>query len=408
MPLFNPTKVRLLRCTIKGVDARLHCNGITVYEDMCKPYITATVHIVDNANMINALELQRGDQIDFAFDTGFGTYRSTQYLLDIPKEMSTKGLRTMVYDLMTATAGYFNDRANMVQRADVNVPASSVAASIHNEFIGTDAPLRMLVQTVGLIAKTDIGGFQTTNKHPFKAIQDILDRAVFPGYPSGTPVYFRDRDSYVIAPLEHLFATMSPQEHFVQKATWGSDWRHTFADSESRFAIIAAKTILSDQESSGRGSAGNVTAALKGSINMFDIAQGTELLRNLGQSGGIGGALNRFASGRIGGIPNVLQMDTRRNEPSTEQGMNSIIENAFKARVKNATAYLVKVPIQSGISCTIGKGAHIRLLPPVGDQQSMGRQRVGGLGLLSHLMHECWFDNRSVQGTTTFRLVQLE
>lgn len=396
--MINPTKIRLRNCTIKGVDCRLHTNCITVYETMCKPYITATITLIDNNGFVNGLQLKGGEQVSFAFDGGGRVYESTQYITQIEDPQQSENLRSTTHLIHTATESYFNDKANLVQRSDVNTTASSVAQQIHNQFVGTDAPLKVLQSTLGMIAKSDIGGFITANKKPFKAIEDIMSQASYGKYKSGSTVYFRDRDSYVLAPLEHLFETMSPQATFVQKKTWGADWRDTFTSTN---AIIAARTV--SDENSQRGGASKLAATASGGLNIFDIAKGTNVVDKIASKAS--GVLSQFAK-RGGGIPNVLQTDSRRNELSSDQAVNQVEQNSFQASVKDGVNYLIKVPIQSGIDCTVGKAINAKLIAPVGDQNTPSRNYIGGLMLVADLMHECYFDDRSVQATTTMRAVQ--
>jgi hypothetical protein len=323
-------------------------------------------------------------------------------------EEQADAMRSIMYRINCASVSFFNDKANLVQRSDVNIPATSVASAIHNEYIGGDAPLRVLMPTLGLVAKTDIGGYVTSNKKPFKAIEDVLRRATYGAYKTGSTVYFRDVNSYVISPLEHLFATMDQQEWFEQRATWGSRWQDVF---ESIHAIISAKTVIDEKSNSGRGGAAKIAAASKGALNIFDVSQGAEAIMHQGQfapnafSGSLAENVRRFARGKWGGIQNVRQIDTRRNPLSTDASINTLAENMFQAQVKDGVNYLIKVPIQTGINVTVGKGIYAKLLPPTGDQDS-GYNAVGGLMLVADLCHECFFDGRLVQATTSMRGVQ--
>ncbi len=425
---FNPTKVRLLRCHVKGVDLKLHVNCIRVFEDMCKPYITAQIMIMDNNNIINGLKLEGGDPVSFAIDShenNGDVYEQQQYILSIDGEESTDNLRTITYTIYTAGLSYFKDKANLVQMSAVNVTGSSLAARIHNEYV-SDGGLSVHSSS-GMIAKDDIGGYHINNKHPFKAIGDVLDRSVGSGTKTGSWMYFRDRFKHVICPLETIFGQMGSQKTFWQ-LQFGTVFEHTLQgadpraqhDKPSNTAIIAAKTVVKElpNVSGGRGGGGNIASAAKGAMNMFDVADGKSPLQSsasAGSGGNIGGSsalgsVSRFATGKFGGIQNVLQNDCRRNPLSVNQGINAVAENSFQASVKDATHYLVKVPFQSGISVTIGKGATAHLTPPFGDVpggtiSGSPLQRVGGQMLAARVMHECYFDQRLVQGTTTMELV---
>lgn len=405
--IVQATKVMLRMFTIDGADLRKSCQSISVFETMCKPYITATIVINDTSNIINNLGLRGGEKVSFVIDTGIGKiYESVQYILSINEEESQDNLRSMVYTISTATESFFNDRASLVQRSDVNIPATSAAQAIHDEFVGKDAPLEVMMPSLGLIAKTEIGGFVSSNKKPFKAIEDILCRCSYGGIKTGSTIYFRNKDSYVIAPLEHLFNTMSAQDHFIQKQTWGSDYRDSLLTYN---AIIHVSTKVDEGSGGQRGGMSNIVEAAKASVNVFDVAKGTEIVSKAAQAapaiaGGLTGIAGMFGKGNFG--HNVMQMDSRRNEPSNDQSLNMVAQNMFQAQVKDSVNYFIKVPIQSGINVTVGKGINAKLLPPVGDLPS-GYNLTGGLMLAADVCHECYFDAREVQGTTTMRAVQI-
>jgi hypothetical protein len=405
--IVQPTKVALRACNINGADLRKSCQSIFVYETMCKPYLTATITINDSSNIINNLGLRGGERVSFVIDTGIGkVYESVQYILSIQETEDQSNFRTMLYTIQTASEAFFNDRASLVQRSDVNIPATSAVEAIHNEFIGKDAPLQVMLPSLGLIAKTDIGGYITSNKKPFKAIEDILNRCSYGSIKTGSTVYFRNKDSYVIAPLEHLFNTMSPQDTYVQKQTFGSN----FTDSFNAYnAIIHASTSVDENEGKQRGGMSNLVENAKASINVFDNAMGKEVLAKAAQiaptvGSGLTSIAQKFGKGNFG--HNVVQMDSRRNSPSTDQSLNMVAQNMFQAQVKDSVNYYIKVPIQSGINATVGKGINAKLLPPVGDLPK-GYNSTGGLMLVADLCHECYFDAREVQGTTTMRAVQI-
>ena len=359
----QPTKVALRACKVKGVDISKHTQAISVFETMCKPYITAKLTILDNNNIINNLQLRGGEKVSFAIDAGFGRiYESLQYVLSVDGESTPGNPRSATYTISTATEAYFNDKASMVQKSDVNITATKAAEQIHKEFISGDAPLNVLIHSLGMIAKSEIGGFITSNKKPFKAIEDIINRAGYGGMTTGSTVYFRAAKEYVIAPLEMLFRTMKAQEQFVQKQTWGSDWRDTFGAFN---AIIDARTVI-EEGKSGRGGMNNIAAAAKGAMNLFDVTQGKEVLMQAGKAaqellgGGLTDIAQKFCKGKWGGICNVLQMDTRRNPESTEQGRNSVNENMFQAQVKDSVSTKQKTPHSPPLQADKRDWEHIR------------------------------------------------
>lgn len=404
---YLPTKVRLRKCTIKGTDFRYLVNNITVYESMCKPYITAKITVVDNNNAVNTLQLRGGEKVSFAFDGGGRVYEMDTYILSLTGETSTQNLRTQIYQISVASESYFKDRANLVQKSFVNMPGTAAVQQIHETYVGGDAPLNILMPSLGLIAKDTIGSYITANVKPFKAIEDIAKKLTYGAYKTGSTVYFRNRDEYVFGPLEHIFNTLSPVESFIQKNTWGADWKDIF---NSYNAIIAASAVVNEDQV-GRGGSQAISAAMNQAHTIYDHKLKKTVIQKMGSQISAGAALgNAMLSGmknwskKHGGIVNVLQMDSSRNELSTDAAMNAPQEKLFQAMVKDSPNYIIKVPIQTGINCTVGRGVNAKLLAPHGDQNT-GRTTVGGLMLVADLMHECYFDDRLVQATTTMRCV---
>ena len=217
---------------------------------------------------------------------------------------------------------------------------------------------------------------------------------------------------YVMCPLETLFASRGSQQDFWQKNTWGSEFEHTLGggNPKSTTAIIAAKTVVKEKEAGGRTGAASIARGMAGALNIWEIAGGNNPIANFTASSGGGGAgassaAQNFTSKR-GGMANFHQNDERRNPMSTNQAINAVAENAFQAAVKDSTNYLIKVPIQTGINVTVGLGCDAHLIPPIGDVLSNRRNEIQPNMLVADAMHECYFDQRLLQATSTFRLVQ--
>jgi hypothetical protein len=108
----------------------------------------------------------------------------------------------------------------------------------------------------------------------------------------------------------------------------------------------------------------------------------------------------------LGGMPNLIKNNLERASQAIDFTNKIESERSFAANVKAGPQYNIRVPLQLGIECTVGKGATFNLLPPVGDQGVMGYDPNGGLMLLTDLMHEVWNDLREVRGTTTFQAMK--
>ena len=392
---------------------RYHTQAVRIYETMCKPYLTAQLTINDTNNAINALQLRGGERVAIVLDPGLGkVYETVQYILQIDEQEDPQNFRSKIYQISTASESFFNDRAGMVQRSDSLIPHTSAAEAIHSEYIGTDAPLNIALPSLGMIAKQEIGGFITANKKPFKAIGDILARASYGGFKTGSTVYFRNAQEYVMAPLEYLFATMGSQERFIQRQTWGAHWEDVFGGGpESSYRAIIRATTKVKEGDKQVGGAAELAAAAKGALNVWDVTKGSEVVMQAASlaaavANPMAGLISQFGKGKYGGIPNVLQLDTRRNEASTDQSLNMVAQNMFQAQVKDSVNYYIKVPIQTGINVTVGRGFTAKLIPPTGDLNK-GTSLIGGLMLAADVCHEAVFTDALVQGTTSIRGVQI-
>lgn len=409
MTAFLPTKCRLRKCTINGVDMRLQCQNIKVYESMCTPYIKMQMTIVDNNGALLGIAeasggTLAGKPVSVAFDAGENVYeRDEQLIFTVDSHPSEQNKRVQVYNIGTVGQSYIKDRSALVQKTFKNTPASSAAATVHSMFLGGDAPLKQLNSSLGMIAKDTIGSFPISNVKPFKAIEDLLYRAKYASAANPT-VYFRDAQSYVMGPLQDVFAQTSANYEFIEKATWGIHIDDMF---NAHNAVIAASLLVEEDDiRNSRSSIGSSAAAAKQSLNVFNIGKNIIDIDKAASDTGLSGLVNIAAgfSNKAGGSMNSMLFNSLRNELSTDPSISRVAEQEFLAKVKDADKYLVKVPIRGGLKCTVGQGVNARLLGPAGDQNA---RQIGGLMLVADMMHDCFFDKRTVMGTSTFRGVRV-
>ena len=398
---YNPTKVRLRNCFIKGMRADLLINCIRLFETVCKPYFTAQISVIDPVNMINNLNLKAGDAVSFSLDAEVsGTIiAQTMLITSIQTEDNQENKRVTNYTIYCATFGFWRDKDSLVYRSESLVPASAMIQGIHGDYI-RDWPLH-IHPTIGLIANKEIGGYVVDGKHPFKAIADILDAAIGAGYATGSWLYYLRRvlpgtqNQYIIEPLEHSFRTASRQQQFWEKSTWGAEMEDVFSGGTipADNAILDSKLVIKDKPGVPGGSRGS-----QGTLSVWEISKGFLPIGNFSAGGSKYG-------GKRGGVKNNHQNDERRNPLSTNQAINAVVENSFQAAVKDATNYLVQVPIQSGINVTVGEAVCAVLQPPTGDVFAPST-RPHPFMYVAECKHECYFDHRDIQATSTFRLVE--
>lgn len=410
---FLPTKVRLRRFDLGGVSLLQHVQNIKVYESMCTPYIKCDVTVIDNKGILAALTEDYGTlanlPVRFAFDDGETIYeRKEQRVFSVDSQPAQEAKRAQVYNVTTIGESYFKDRSNLVQQSFKNTPATQAAQAIHNRFLGGDAPLNILRQSLGMIAKDTIGSFPVSNFKPFKAIEDVLRTATY-NIAANPTVYFRDALSYQLGPLQSFFQQAQAEVEVIERATWGVTVHDMF--EAAHYSVVSAAVLVdkADRDSGTGGGArvGNLAAAAYQSENVFDLAQGiltkdipakaldfASLLPGFGQS-----------IGRAGGMMNVLLQNSLRRDPQHDPSIKRTQEAQFLASVSDATKYLVKVPIRAGLKMTPGKGVNARLLAPAGAEDRA--RPVGGLMIVADVVHDCYFDEREAQAFSTFRGVKV-
>jgi hypothetical protein len=76
--------------------------------------------------------------------------------------------------------------------------------------------------------------------------------------------------------------------------------------------------------------------------------------------------------------------------------------------MKNGPRLTIQVPIQSGTLLTVGRGALLNLVPPVGDldTQLAHDSSMSGLYMLTDLCHELHLDDSQMNATTTFQCIK--
>jgi hypothetical protein len=82
-------------------------------------------------------------------------------------------------------------------------------------------------------------------------------------------------------------------------------------------------------------------------------------------------------------------------------------EQGQAAEAKNGPQLKIKVPLQSGLLATVGKGVSVSLIGAVGDNfTSYAQNPMSGVWLVKDIAHELWTDKREVNGTTVMQLIR--
>lgn len=366
---------------------------------MCKYYRTAEIVLINGDGQVNQLALDVGDQVDFLVQDSRGqTYQMTSYVSAIPEMISTDKIRQSEVTVGTVTEAFLRDKASTVQSSHKNMPITTAAQMIHSMYIGT--PLQIIEQSLGNIAQDQIGSHIVSGEKPATAIRNIIARANYASVNTGSTVYFENKFSHVIGPLEY-FLTGSPiAAALVDRDTWGTDYRHMFGFDSAEGAILASKIYHKEGQASGAGDQAKTAAQSQTTIDQskrFPVINDVKKVLNP--------KFLRFIGGNGGGKILTTITDAARNPLSTDPAIKALSEAAFKANVKDGTNWLIKTTIESGFKpmLTAGNRFSVTLRAPLTSQTGV----YSGALLAADVMHECYFDNREVMGTTTLRGVKI-
>lgn len=380
---------------------------MNIYETIFKPYITAKLTILDNNQVLQNMKLVGQEQATIAFDGGDGSiYEQTLYVLNVKGEKANQSLRAQVYTIDLIGPAYYKDKGAMVQQAFKGTTGTQAIQQIHSQFIGEG--LKILESSLGMLSDES---YVASSIKPFKAINDIRKRLNFAASKSGNCLYYRDAQQYVLGPLESLFRSLSPQETFIQKATWGAHWTDIAAATRSIISAVAEV----DHAEGGSASASAISQAGTQEKHVFDFRLKDTVVKNLASKVGLGqlaGSITGLDSvfqgvfGNHGGMPNYQTMDSAHNQKQVDRSDKTERERVYAAAAKNGPKITIKVPIQGGINCTVGKGIFARLLPAAGDRNDPSLSISGGNMLVTDLCHELAADDKMVNGVTVMQCIK--
>lgn len=390
----SPTKAAVLSCSINGADVTQKVLKLSVFETICKPYLTGSLVIRDDNNVINGLNLKGGEPIAFNFSAGDGlNYSQTLYLLKMQGEPMDNNLRSIKYSIDMIGQEYYGDRGNTVQQSFSNQPATAIAQTIHSQFLGSS--LNVPVPSTGIIGEKN--NHVISSVKPIKAINDLRKMMNFSGG-SGLSMYYRDRYQANLTKVEQLFSAMGSQYTFEQKNTWGADWHNVLGAYN---AILAASTNVNPGQ--GRGGAKNTAIAGQFERKVRDIFSTKNPFADK-VSGGSLASVAASVTGGHGGLQHFPLFDATKIQK--ENVRNTGAAASYAAKVADGPQITIKVPIQTGILCTVGKGVTINLIPPVGDFTGVPIADVNsGNKLVADLCHTIEMAQTGMMGTTTMRLV---
>jgi len=400
----DPTISQIRSVSILGVDVTGYINAIRIFETVCKPYITGQITLVDTNNLIENMKIQGGESVQGAFQAppNESVYEFDTRVLTIKGHPAPNSLKKVIYTIDIIGPLYYSDRGSLVQSAHKGQTGTSAIQQIFGQYLGTDT-LTSLQESIGMIG--DKQGFTVNNKKPLTAISDISKQSLFPGQ-SGNVLMFRDRYGVILAPLDYLMSNLSSQEKFIQKEVWGFEM-----DPQDIYrAIIFAAS--DNSRSGGRGGMAEVAAVANQSQVTFDMHNAELKIKDAASivGGAISSGLNAVTGffgippGGLGGSPNVQVHNTQLQPAATAAFNKTMAEKMRSAQARGGPQLQWKVPLQTGINVTVGRGATVLLAPPTDQTIDLNSISTNGIYFVTDLAHELVVtDLGDVVGTTTMQ-----
>jgi hypothetical protein len=384
--LIVPGYCVLNRCTIGGVDNQVaqavifHVSKIQIFEDHCKPYFTAQM-VIETYQHAHEHFLYPTSEVlvDFTAPSSDPSFPAKRYVerfrvFSYESQQMPYGQQVVRIQHTLSLMGqeFYNDRHNFVNQLDSNQTGTGVAKKIHDRFITSNGNLRVTVPSSGMIGSEQVPN-QLINQKPFTAINQVLSRCTWTRYPSCAPVYFRNKQGYVMGPLQHVMESAAPNITFTEyPAEGGHRWFSEFIGREKGYTqILALKPLApSGEASSGvrASEVGNLGKAqawvdLQGGSAKIGAGSIDKIIKKLGlntanpqANAKIQQMLAEAQKGRTGGLLfnfiNELMQDRAidKNGPGNFQ----VSQEAFVTALTYADKYWVTVPGQGGHKVTCG------------------------------------------------------
>ncbi len=394
--IIPPGMCLLNSCVIGGFDhqlineVRFHVSKIQIFEDHCKPYFTAQL-VIETYDHNHEWFLYPTSEvfIDVTCPSSDPSFPAKRYaerfrVFSYESQQMPYGQQVTRIQHTISLIGqeFYNDRHNYVNQLDFNATATNIAKKIHDNFIQTtNGNLRVSVPSSGMIGSEQVP-HKLINQKPFTAINQILSRATWTRYPSSAPVYFRNKQGYVMGPLQHIMESAAPALSFTEYPGAGNKWMQEFLGREKGYTMIQELKPLapSGEASSGvrASEVGNLNQAtawvdmLNGSTKIND-GNAAKILNKLGIKSSnpqanqkIQAMLAEAQRGRTGGllfnVINELMQDRSVDKNGT--GNFNVAQEAFVTALTYSDKYWVTVPGQGGHQVTCGDKITVNFIKP--------------------------------------------
>lgn len=388
MAVIQPTKASLNDCSINGISYRtnaFHVTELRVYEDICKAYFTAQLVIETNLNNYENF-LAPTVPVIFTFEAPRGDGGPTKKYIETfrvysydSKPMSGDADGRVQHTIQLIGQEYYNDRHNTVQINFANITGTQAARQIHEQYMGTNGSLKMLMPSLGMIGG-ELHPHQVKNMKPIKAIHDLLDRLVYAQYKSSAPVYYRDKPGYKMAPLQHILENGTIAESFKHMPAQGASLQETMGGYNN---VLHMRPLAPAGETSAGASGADVANLMKSS-SYFDLKTGNYIpnmsalnkmldLDFVKKTPGLKGKLQEMLAqankNKYGGRMLFSMLDELLQKKEVDKngpGGYNVAQEAFLAALTYAQKYWISVPMQTGLNVTCGQ--RINVIYPINDK----------------------------------------
>jgi hypothetical protein len=377
MGKYLPFEATLKSMSINGVNyfGIFHVKELRIYEDICKYYLTAQVVIEVLQNAWDGLKvaplvpvqivIKSGTQyLEREYDQFFRVYSYDS----IPVGVQSGGADVRLeVTLNLVGQEFYNDRHNTVMKGYPNKKGTEIVKDIHDRFVTAPGSNSLEIRSSDGLMGSKTVPYQVNNVKPVKAIFDILDQIIYHSEPTASPVYYRDANHHVVAPLKYLIENVGAAQAFYHVPSQGQDMMATYeaynniidlkpltppgqvsAESAAALDSLLNTTVFVDQET------GNTKTKL---ANLSDIAGGLDPATRQRVLAMIAASKKGIYGGSV--MFDVINDAQKARSIDKSASGHKAAQEAFITTLTYCQKYWISVPLNSGIFVTCGKNIQV-------------------------------------------------
>ena len=376
-------------------------NVMRIFESVCKQYITAQVILFDTDNLMATLGITAGCSSTMAMMSPPNTViyaPSGMTVLKMKGEPAPGTLKFQVYTIDFVGPEYWGDRLNTVRNAFPGTTGTAQIQALWSQYIKT--PFNVDSSSSGIMG-SKAQSHTENGKKPFTAMYDIM-KMLAGGM--GNWLLYHDNSSARINQLQSMLdnSMSSSQQNFIQSETWGA-----LFNNPGIYQTIIVAQLQAGRGDGGYSSGAQVAKFASQSLSVFDLGLGKILMDGMSNiTSAAGGALQGVLGqgSQYGGRDNRQITNSAGIANAIAPFTKTVGEGAYSAAVRNGPQLALKVPLQTGLNVTVGKGINASLLPPsTGPIINSGILNLNWM--VCDLCHEIYQDDRELNATTNMQCV---